>query len=239
MKQTFLFSLLTLAALLTPSLTAAEQHLFILSGQSNMSRLDPDISFRPAVEAAFSKENITIVHDAVGGRPIRRWYKDWKPAQGEMPEGAMGDLYDRLMAKVKTASKGKTFTTVTFLWMQGERDANEENGEVYLESMKGLIQQLERDLARDDVNTVIGRLSDFDLDDKNYRHWTLVRKAQEELARKDSSISLVDTDDLNDGLNEHGKEIKNDLHYSVEGYRIFGQRLAEKAIKLIQGNTKK
>jgi len=43
----------------------------------------------------------------------------------------------------------------------------------------------------------------------------------------------VDTDDLNDGKNPQGKEIKNDLHYSVDGYKLLGQRFADKAIELI------
>ena len=230
---------LVLVALLTPLLATGEQHqhLFIMSGQSNMQRLDPNISFRPLVEEAFGKENVTIVHHAEGGQPIRRWYKEWEPAKGKTPKGPIGDLYDKLMAEVQTSSKGKNFTTVTFLWMQGERDANEKHGEVYLKSLKGLIKQLETDLGRDDLHTVIGRLSDFDLNNKKYSHWTLVRKAQIKLAKKDPYIALVDTDDLNDGLNKEGQKIKNDLHYSEEGYRIFGQRLAEKTIELIKANA--
>ena len=44
----------------------AGKHLFILSGQSNMDRLDPKVSFTPAVEAAFGKENVIVVKDSKG-----------------------------------------------------------------------------------------------------------------------------------------------------------------------------
>lgn len=215
-------------------LNAAEKgnHLFILSGQSNMAALDPRISFTPTVEAAFGAENVTVVHDALGGQPIRRWYKDWKPAQGDEPK-AKGDLYDRLMKKVEVASAGKEFSSVTFLWMQGERDAREQHGEVYLASFKGLVKQIEGDLGRDDVNFVIGRLSDFDMANAKYPHWTMVRDVQVAIAEADSRGAWVDTDDLNDGLNKKGRNITNDLHYSVEGYRIFGERLANEAIAQI------
>ena len=35
---------------------------------------------------------------------------------------------------------------------------------------------------------------------------------------------------------QNGNKIENDPHYSVEGYKIFGNRLAEKAIELIKKN---
>ncbi len=224
--------------LATSAATAADspKHLFILSGQSNMAGLDPNISFTPSVEKAFGKANVIVIKDAHGGQPIRRWYKKWKPAKGDGPK-ATGDLYDRLMTKVNAAIKDKKIATVTFLWMQGERDARERHGEVYAASFKGLIEQLSTDLGRKDINFVIGRLSDFDMDNKRYPHWTMVRKAQVGVAEASPRGAWVDTDDLNDGKNKQGKEIKNDLHYSVEGYRTFGQRLADKAIGLVKRKT--
>jgi hypothetical protein len=204
-------------------------HLFILSGQSNMAGLDPNISFTPAVEEAFGKDNVTVIKDAQGGQPIRRWYKEWKPAGGDKADGT-GDLYDRLMKKVTPAIEGKKYSTVTFVWMQGERDAREKHGDVYAASMRGLIDQLARDLDREKIHFVIGRLSDFDMDDKKYPHWTMVRKAQVEVAEADPLGAWVDTDDLNNKGN------KDDLHYTKDGYQTLGQRFADAAIELIKKN---
>lgn len=75
------------------------KHLFILSGQSNMAGLRPEESFTPAIEGEFVRENVIVIKDARGGQPIRRWYKDWKPLEGNEPE-AQPDLYDSLMTKV-------------------------------------------------------------------------------------------------------------------------------------------
>ncbi|MFK7910435.1 MAG: sialate O-acetylesterase [Akkermansiaceae bacterium] len=235
MKKLFLLSLL--AFLCVFSANAANKHLFILSGQSNMAGLNPAISFTPTVEAAYGKENVTVVKSAQGGQPIRRWYKKWKPAKGDQPE-ATGDLYDVMMKKVNAATKGKKYKTVTFFWMQGERDAKEKHGSVYAASMKGLIEQLSKDLGRDDVNFVIGRLSDFDMDDKRYPHWTMVRKAQVAVAKDSPRGEWVDTDDLNDKKGKGGKSLRNDLHYTKDGYKTFGKRLADKAIELIKKNVK-
>lgn len=214
-----------------------DKHLFILSGQSNMAGLDPEISFTPAVEAEFGKENVIVVRYAQGGQPIRRWYKKWQPAQGDEPK-ATGDLYDALMKRVNEAVKGGIPATVTFVWMQGERDAREKQGEVYAASLRGLIEQLSEDLGRTDINFVIGRLSDFDMGNDKFPHWTMVREAQVEVAESDSRSVWVDTDDLNDGLNRNGDQIKNDLHYSVEGYRLLGSRFAENSIDLIKDNAR-
>jgi uncharacterized protein YaaR (DUF327 family) len=46
------------------------------------------------------------------------------------------------------------------------------------------------------------------------------------------------TDDLNDEINKEGKEVKNDLHYTVEGYKILGKRFVGKAIELIRKKNK-
>ncbi|BCX47852.1 hypothetical protein HAHE_17600 [Haloferula helveola] len=212
---------------------AAERHLFILSGQSNMAGLKPEISFTPTVEEAFGKENVVVIKDAQGGQPIRRWFKAWKPAEGEGPE-ATGDLYDRMMTKVTAATKDQKFDTVTFVWMQGERDAKESHGSVYSASMRGLIDQLGKDLKRDDIHFVIGRLSDFDMDNKRYPHWTMVRDAQVAVAEADPKGAWVDTDDLNDKPVKEGEGTRDDLHYSGEGYKTLGKRFADSAIGLIR-----
>ena len=222
-------------------------HLFILSGQSNMAGMRPEESFTPAVEKAFGKERVLVVKDAHGGQPIRRWYKDWKSADGIRPDKT-GDLYDRLMQKVRDelSKTDRSIKTVTFVWMQGERDANERHGEVYGASLNGLFEQLAADLRRDDLNFVIGRLSDFDMENKRYPHWTMVRKQQVMLAEKTPNCVWVNTDDLNDGKNRKGKTIKDDLHYSADGYVTLGQRFADQAVQLIEspkdvnaGKTKK
>ncbi|HUT61332.1 MAG TPA: sialate O-acetylesterase [Phycisphaerae bacterium] len=207
----------------------ASHHLFILSGQSNMVGLDPGASFTPAVAKAFGADRVIVVKDAASGQPILRWYKNWKPPRGDSSRRT-GDLYDRLMRMVKASVQGRKLDTVTFVWMQGERDAREKWGEVYAASLTGLIAQLRKDLGREDVNVVIGRLSDFDMADAKYSHWTMVRKAQEKVANADRRAAWVDTDDLN-GPND-------DLHYvKPAGYKVLGERFAAKAIALIRAHS--
>ncbi len=214
-----------LVGIVSADTSPAPKHLFILSGQSNMAHLDPEISFKPILGEALGKDNVIIVKDALSGQPIRRWYKSWKPLNGEASQGA-GDLYERLLILVRDAIRDVEVGTVTFVWMQGEKDAREGHGEVYAESFNGLIEQLRSDLKRPDMNVVIGRLSDFDLDNDTYPHWTKVRDAQMAVADADPRAAWVDTDDLNGP--------KNRLHYTKpEGYTELGKRFAEKALAFI------
>ena len=227
MKSTTPF-ILSLVLCLAAGAEHHAKHLFILSGQSNMQGHRPDEAFTPTVEKALGKDKVIVVQDALGGQPIHRWWKGWHDPQGKKPAQS-GDLYDRLMGKVKPAIKGQKLASVSFVWMQGERDANMGWGDLYEEALVGLHAQLAKDLGRNprEMTFVIGRLSDFDLNNKRYRHWTKVRKAQIKVANSNPKFFWVDTDDLNDGKNRRGKEIKNDLHYSAEGYKTLGKRFAE------------
>lgn len=200
-------------------------HLFILSGQSNMQNLDPDVSFTPAVTEALGADRVIVVWDALGGQPIQRWLRGWTSPEGETPE-TTADLYDRLMAKVAAAARGKPIGTVTFVWMQGERDSRMSWGTVYEASLRGLIAQVRSDLGRPDTNVVIGRISDFDMANQTYPHWTMVREIQVAVADADPRAAWVDTDDLN------GPE--DDLHYTPEGYRELGERFAATALELLR-----
>jgi hypothetical protein len=90
---------------------------------------------------------------------------------------------------------------------------------------------LKEDLKKDEIHFVIGRLSDFDMQDQKYKQWTMVREIQVKLATDDPNGEWVDTDDLNN-KGPDGKQ--NDLHYTRDGYKLLGERFAEKAIALIK-----
>lgn len=217
-----------------------EKHLFILSGQSNMQLLRPNESFKPILNEEFGKKNVAVVKYALGSMPIRRWYKDWKPTSGDTPK-AEPDLYDSLMVRVKEVIKKrkinpKNAASVTFIWMQGERDARKEFGEVYEKSLLGLYKQLSDDLGIKKMNLVIGRLSDCGLKKKGWPHWQMIRDIQVNIANSNKRFGWIDTDDLNTGVNRNGKTVVDDIHMTKVGYVIMGERFAKKAIELIEIN---
>lgn len=223
---------LILSMLSSCDLWQGGKHLFILSGQSNMVGLKLDESFTPILEKEFGKENIIIVKNALGNQPIRRWYVNNKALADR--KNVYPDLYDSLMNNVYRSIGYERIKTVTFIWMQGERDANEDSGTVYEKSLIGLYHQLSKDLNRKDVNFVIGRLNDFGLLNEKFPHWVDIRKSQVKIANSNPRFEWVDTDDLNEGYDKYGRSIENDLHLSVEGYRTLGKRFADKSILLIK-----
>jgi hypothetical protein len=209
------------------------KHLFILSGQSNMVGLKPNLSLTPTVTKAFGKSGVIVVKDAHSGQSIRSWCKlnheNPPPTSGRVPK-VRGNLYHPLMKKVRRAIKGEKIQTMTFVWMQGESDLRNTAYDTYL---KELIKQLQDDLDFKDINVVIGRISDCGLDQqKRLKGKKYIRRTQVEFAESYPRGAWVDTDDLND--RKKGDKIVHDLHYTPEGYKILGQRFAEQAIELIQ-----
>ncbi len=224
------FALLCLSLVSIASAEDAKPvRLFILSGQSNMAGLDPKISFVPAITEAFPDSDNVFVKSAQGGQPIRRWYKGWKGADGQLTPNN-GDLYAKLLAEVKKATTDKSKPiSVTFFWMQGESDAKGvDSAKQWKEAFEGVMDQLRTDLNQPQIGYVIGRISDFGDGDGKRAGWELIRKTQVELGEAGPTCAWVDTDDLND------KNGKNDLHYTKDGYKTLGTRFAEKAIAMIK-----
>ncbi|MCA9136311.1 MAG: hypothetical protein KDB00_06125 [Planctomycetales bacterium] len=195
----------------TESTTHKNTRLFLLSGQSNMANMDPQVSFTPTLRDAFPNDQLIVVKVAYGGRPIARW----------VPRGK---IYKELIEKAKRAVHEKDVTTITFVWMQGERDHQEDETTLtYKENLETLYRQLTEDFDRSDIHFVIGRLSDARLGTPN---WDKIRSIQVEVAQSLPFADWIDTDDLNGPT--------NGVHCPPEGYKQMGQRFAQKAIDLIK-----
>ena len=222
-----------LATLLLPvAAQAGDRHLFILSGQSNMAGLKPESAFLPELKKLLPDADIQHVKFARGGQPIRKWVGNWDEIAKKHDLPARNDpgaFYSQTLKPAQAIiAQGKP-KTITFFWMQGERDAKEKLSAAYEESMKTLIANLRRDLDAPEMYFVIGRLSDF----SDAEHWEAVRDAQVKVAEDDERGAWVDTDDTN---NKEKNGMKwDDLHYTKEGYDLFGQRLARQAVLMIQG----
>lgn len=125
--------------------SATGKHLFILSGQSNMREPLPG-AFTEAVSQVFGKDNVLVVTYGIPSQPIRAWYKLWAapaaPADSKpIDTSKNGQLYDQLLKMVQSKITGKKITSVTFVWMQGEADAQGGWGGVYEQSFYGILDQ--------------------------------------------------------------------------------------------------
>lgn len=197
-----------------------------------MAGLKPEKAFLPELKKLLPNDDIQHVKFAKGGQPIRKWVKTFDEIAAKSKLSAKKDpgaFYDETLKAARASIAAKKPKTITFLWMQGERDAKEKLSAAYEESMNTLIANLRKDLDVPEMNFVIGRLSDYSTSE----HWEAVRSAQVKVATDDPRGSWVDTDDTNNKVKK-GKP-HNDLHYTKEGYDLFGQRLARQAVLLIKG----
>ena len=209
-------------------------HLFILSGQSNMAGMNPKSGFEPEATKLFPDAVVAYIKVSRGGQPIRLWVTEWNEIAKEagLKSTSPGTKYykpilDQFAALLK---KHPNPASVTFCWMQGERDAKEKLSKAYEAAFKKLISNLRRDLKQPEMNFVIGRLSDFSTSDE----WEAVRKTQVLLAENDRRGAWVDCDDLNN--KEKNGVKRDDLHYTKEGYELLGRRFVRQAKALIEGN---
>ena len=226
-------------AALDHSVHAADKpvHLFILTGQSNMAGMDPKAGFVPEAAKLFPDAEVAYLKVARGGQPIRLWVEEWNRIAEQhklAPRIEATKFYQPILDQyAKLLEAHPEPASVTFCWMQGERDAKENLSAAYAEALKQLVANLRRDLKQPAMNIVIGRISDHKKDtDKS---WTAVRKAQVDVPNADPHGAWVDCDDLNDKGKDGAK--KDDLHYTKEGYALLGKRYARQAKALI-GNRK-
>ena len=212
------------------------KHLFILSGQSNMTGAVRN-AFFDRVQERFGKKNASVVMRMKSGRGIRFWVADYRqPAGRGISQKAMnsnGQEYKALIEDALTAAKNQSFDSVGFIWMQGESDANNRLSEVYEESFLKLVGQLRKDLKRVDLYYVIGRINDYAKSRPDNVHWKRVRETQIKLGKTPGN-AWIDTDDLNGG---NADNPDGDIHFPREGALRLGRRFADKAIEMI--NSKK
>ncbi len=226
------FALVAFSLGLPASATKSERHLFILSGQSNMTG-GLKAGFAKTVADTFGEDKVVVVHHSKSGRGIRFWDKDYTfpenyrfPGKGVPSERTKlqhGQEYGPLIEKAREAFDGKPYDTVTFVWMQGESDGKRGLGGVYEKSFLRLLRRLKTDLNRKDIRFVIGRINDSFVSDP---HWKAMREAQVKLAEDADHGVWIDTDDLS--------EPEDGVHFPRENYPSLGKRFAEKAIELIR-----
>jgi hypothetical protein len=227
---------LTIALAFVAQASADEQksgkHLFILSGQSNMTG-GLKAAFAARVAKHFGKENAVVVMRQKSGRGIRFWVADYRQPTGrgltDKKMNSNGMEYKPLIETALAAAKDQSFDTVGFIWMQGESDANNRLSETYEESFHKLVNQLKKDLKRNDLYFVIGRINDYARSRQPNDHWVQVRETQVKLGKTPGN-AWINTDDLNGG---DAKQPDGDIHFPKEGAVALGQRFADKAIELI------
>ena len=219
-----------LTVLLSTSCPAAEnaqsgKHLFILSGQSNMTD-GLEKGFTEVVTGALGKDRVTVVRHCKPGRGIRFWVEDYELPEGHPLHGKLkagnGEEFPKLLAAARSAGDAKSF------------DTNRNLAVAYAKSFAALLTRLKSGLGIAKMHIVIGRISDHGLHGESTEGWKAMRAVQMEIADSDPLGAWIDTDDLNGG---DEKNPQGDLHYPNDQYSKLGARLAEAALKQLRDST--
>ena len=189
---------------------ADSDHLFILSGQSNMKSMALEqFSTHTDQWAVEHDVNVDYIKVNEGGAGIAEWY--------DIDTDSPTDHLNTILSQILSTA----YESVTLLWMQGETDARLKTPiSEYDEAFNGILDVVS-EATNIEVAKVDGRLSDFTGPEFDGEAWNALREYK-------MNGRWVDTDDLNDF-----PDSPNELHYTDEGYRILGERFAEKAINII------
>ena len=212
-------------------------HLFILSGQSNMTG-HVKKGFAEVVTKALGEDQVTIVHQCKPGRGIRFWVADYQlpedhPMAGLSKNKSNGENFPPLVEAAKQVGDASKFQTVSFIWMQGESDAGRDLAAAYEESFKKLTTRLKKELGIEEMPFVIGRINDVGLygDEKRKAAWARMRKVQEKLGDDDPLGAWIDTDDF---ITEDHKHAKGNIHYLGDMPVKLGKRFGAAALKQLK-----
>lgn len=94
-------------------------------------------------------------------------------------------------------------------------------------ALEALLAQLQETYGRQDIDFVLGRLSDHGVGNADFPDWEQVREAQVTFAEADPAHrAWIDTDNYN--------ETGDGLHYDKDGRSKLADRFAEESIRLIQ-----
>ncbi len=216
--------------------TEPAPHLFILSGQSNMTK-ELGEAFQNTVEQALGKERVVVTVSGSPGQPIKMWDKGWKPPEGMKDNNPSrnGMLYKRMMDPIKKVLGDRKPASVTFIWMQGEADAGRSWSGVYEKSFNVILDKIKADLDIKNINFVVGRINEYYL---RGPHGKQMRDLLVKIGDEYPNGAWINTDDLNHGVNGAGDFSFNDGHFPDSGYVVMAQRFVKKACLLLDPNIK-
>jgi len=183
----------------------------------------PEVSFGRAVADARPNENFGIVKHALSATDLE---VQWNPT---------GSIYGQMLNTVNRATNSitagnDTFEITGFIWVQGEADANRQQGPTYNANLTNFIAEVRSDFGADMPFFVV-QLSDNQVYGAN-AHDELVRQAQQDVAAADANTFLLDTDGPEFIING----APDNLHYTTEGQVVLGEALASSYLAVTAGN---
>lgn len=165
--------------------------------------INPGFSFSKKI-AAETGRKVLLVVNARGGTALYEWKKS-----------SSKGYYNEAVKRTKQAQKyGKL---VGILWHQGESNSSNPSG--YLESLKGMVDDLRNDLNAPDVPFIAGEIAQWQ---SNASKFNPVIQGISAVIPNSDYVSSVGCTPWKD---------ESDPHFSRDGQILLGERYAEKILK--------
>lgn len=165
--------------------------------------INPGFSFSKKI-AAETGRKVLLVVNARGGTALYEWKKS-----------SSKGYYNEAVSRTRQAQKyGKL---VGILWHQGESNSSSPSG--YLESLKGMVDDLRKDLNAPDVPFIAGEIAQWQ---SNASKFNPVIQGISSVISNSDYVSSEGCSPLKD---------ESDPHFSRDGQILLGERYAEKILQ--------
>ncbi len=125
-----------------------------------------------------------------------------------------GMLYEKMLSKIIP------YSLTGVIWYQGESDTSFEEGKVYAEELRILIDTWRKDFCNEKLPFVVVQIADY-TEIEGRPGWSLIQQAQENIEKKISGVATVISRDV----------CENDMIHPVSK-SVLSKRIAEALIKL-------
>ena len=190
---------------------------------TNPEYFGPEIAFGHAMREAYPDDPICLIKYAAGGTAL---YNDWSP------EGEGGPQYKQFMATVKAAlghlkEANVKYSIEGMMWMQGESDAHEGQGEAYETNLTAFIKHIRSVVKSKKLPFILARIrTHYGSPDNNAK----VREAQQQVAEAMDRVAWFDTD---------AYKMRDPGHYNTEGQIDLGKDFAASFLAVVRVEDKK
>ena len=156
---------------------------------------------------AFTEQGIVVAPEYKFSDHFKEPYCQWNQD---------GFLYEKMLTKVIP------YSLTGVVWYQGESDTSAEEGEVYADELRALIEIWRHDFCDEELPFVIVQIADYVyIDDRP--GWSIIQKAQAEVGEKTSFASTVICRDV----------CETDMIHPLSKY-VLAERVAKAIVKLVK-----
>jgi hypothetical protein len=182
--------------------------------EPNLTGLDCGLSFgRQLIQDIDRSIKVLLIPTAVGGSSTYQWLGDSLHRNVK--------LLSNFKQRVEAAKKYGTVKGI--LWHQGESDTDSSSILGYDERLEKIFTQFRIIVGDVNLPIILGELGSFS---NNQANWDRINKAIQNYILRDEHAFVVETRDL--------KSKEDKIHFTSEGQRLMGERMAKKFVEKMQ-----